>query len=102
MTRIDGLNPLTTSRTLAGQNSNGVDGAGADGQTQDASALGRQDAVAVSARGRVMAIAAAAVKQAPDVRAAKVAALRAAIADGTYSSSAREIAERLLSSGGLS
>jgi flagellar biosynthesis anti-sigma factor FlgM len=102
MTRIDGLNPLTTSRTLAGQSSNSIDPAGSDGQTSDTSALGRQDAVAVSARGRVMAVAAAAVKQAPDVRAAQVAALRAALADGTYSSSARDIADRLLGSGGLS
>ena len=101
MTRIDGLNPLATSRTLSGQSSQSVDGADNDATSHAAGAGGRQDVLAVSDRGRVVALAAQAVGQSPDVRAAKVAALKAAIADGTYVSNARDIAERLLASGGL-
>jgi negative regulator of flagellin synthesis FlgM len=100
MTRIDGLNPLATNRMLNGQSSQNVDGTESDA-TQTNAAGGRQDVLAVSNRGRVVAIAALAVGQSPDVRAAKVAALKASIADGTYVSNARDIAERLLSSGGL-
>ena len=100
MTRIDGLNPLSTSRTMSGQSAQNVDGAEGDGSKANA-ASGRQDVLAVSDRGRVVAVAAQAVGQSPDVRAAKVAALKAAIADGTYVSNARDIAERLLASGGL-
>ncbi len=100
MTRIDGLNPLATNRMLNGQSSQNVDGTESDAAQTNA-AGGRQDVLAVSNRGRVVAIAAQAVGQSPDVRAAKVAALKASIADGTYVSNARDIAERLLSSGGL-
>jgi flagellar biosynthesis anti-sigma factor FlgM len=46
-----------------------------------------------------MAEAARAVSESRDVRAEKVAALKAAIANGTYSSNAREIAARLLADG---
>jgi len=100
MTRIDGLNPLATSRTMSGQASQSVNDA--DGDASEANGTnGRQDVLAVSERGRVVALAAQAVGQSPDIRAAKVAALKAAIAEGTYVSNARDIAERLLSSGGL-
>lgn len=101
MTRIDGLNPIATSRTLNGQSSPSVDGADNDSASQANASGGRQDVLAVSDRGRVVALAARAVGQSGDVRAEKVAALKAAIADGTYVSNARNIAERLLASGGL-
>jgi flagellar biosynthesis anti-sigma factor FlgM len=57
--------------------------------------------LALSDRGRVVGVAALAVAQSPDTRAAKVAALTASIADGTYTSNARAIAERLMATGGL-
>ncbi|MEO9255641.1 MAG: flagellar biosynthesis anti-sigma factor FlgM, partial [Tepidiformaceae bacterium] len=60
---------------------------------------GRQDVLSVSDRGRVVAVAARAVNGSRDVRSEKVASLKAAIADGSYKSNAREIAERLLSNG---
>jgi flagellar biosynthesis anti-sigma factor FlgM len=47
----------------------------------------------------VVAEAARAVSQSRDVRSEKVAALKAAIANGTYRSNAREIAERLVANG---
>ncbi|MGH2633112.1 MAG: flagellar biosynthesis anti-sigma factor FlgM [Tepidiformaceae bacterium] len=98
MTRIDGLNPLSTSRTTSGMASAGVDSderaaAGAAG------AGGRQDVLSVSNRGRVMAVAASAVAQSRDVRSEKIATLKAAIADGSYKSNAREIASRLVADG---
>lgn len=97
MTRIDGLNPLATSRTGAGTPSQGVDGAG--GEAGAAERLdGRHDNVNLSNRGRVVAVAAQAVAQSPEVRAERVAALKAAIGDGTYASDARGIAQRLLTS----
>lgn len=94
MTRIDGLNPLATSRTGAGAPSQGVDGAGYDAQAAER-ADGKHDNVSLSNRGRVVAVAAHAVAQAPEVRAERVAALKAAIADGSYGSDARAIAQRL-------
>lgn len=99
MTRIEGLNPLGTSRTLQGQGAGHVDGNGHDHEGGPESASGRQDLVSLSSRGRVVAEAARAVALARDVRSEKVAALRAAILDGTYRSDSREIAARLLSSG---
>lgn len=100
MTRIDGLNPLSTSRTQGGYGPGGVDGAGANGRNNGADRVaGRQDELSLSNRGRVIAEAARAVGDSPEVRADKVAALKAAIADGTYRSNARDIAERLMASG---
>ena len=74
------------------------------GWTQDVAVLpqnarGRQDVINLSHRGRIVAEAARAVHTSSDVREAKVAALKAAIANGSYSSNAREIAERLVANG---
>lgn len=98
MTRIDGLNPLATSRTTAGMASPGIesDERTAAGSTGPA---GRQDVLSVSNRGRLMAVAATAVGQSRDVRSEHVATLKAAIADGSYRSNARDIASRLLADG---
>jgi negative regulator of flagellin synthesis FlgM len=101
MTRIEGLNPLGTSRTMQGQAPPGVDGPAGDRNGGAERAEGRQDLVSLSSRGRIVAEAASAVALARDVRAEKVAALKAAIADGSYRSDAREIAERLLTGGGF-
>jgi len=101
MTRIDGLNPLGTSRTMQGQGASGLDAAGGDRHGAAERADGRQDLVSLSSRGRIVAEAAHAVARTPDVRAEKVAALKAAIAAGSYRSDAREIAERLLTGGGF-
>ena len=100
MTRIDGLNSLSTSRTTAGLAAAGLEGSGVE-QLAGASDApgGRQDVLSLSDRGRIVAVAAAAVAQSPDVRSARVAVLRAAIADGTYKSNAREIAARLMTNG---
>lgn len=99
--RIDGLNPLGTSRTMPGQGAPGVDAPGSERHAGAERADGRQDLVSLSTRGRIVAEAAHAVAQTPDVRAEKVAALKAAIANGTYRSDAREIADRLLTGGGF-
>lgn len=99
MARIDGLN-------LTGASMNPASAAGAAGaagspaeQEAAARARGRQDVLNLSDRGRVVAEAASAVANSRDVRAEKVAALKAAIANGTYSSNAREIAARLIANG---
>lgn len=99
MARIDGLNLSSTNLNPAGA------AAAANGANDPAAAeaalkaRGRQDAVSLSNRGRLVAEAAQAVADSRDVRAEKVAALRAAIANGSYSSNAREIAERLFANG---
>ncbi|MCC7365622.1 MAG: flagellar biosynthesis anti-sigma factor FlgM [Dehalococcoidia bacterium] len=100
MNRIDGMNPLSTSRTQQGAGVSGVDGQKGRGRSEgvDASGAGH-DNLSLSSRGREVADAARAVAQSPDVRAAKVAALKAAIADGSYTSDPRQIAARLLSTG---
>lgn len=101
MTRIEGLNPLSTSRTMSGMGATGIDSADADHSPGAARAAGRQDVLALSSRGRIVAEAARAVHEAPDVRTERVLALRAAIADGTYTSNAREIAQRLMANAGF-
>jgi len=100
MARIDGLNPLATSRTTSGTASSGIEPSGDERAAAGATgAAGRQDVLSVSNRGRVMAVAAAAVAQSRDVRGEKVAMLKAAIGDGSYKSNAREIAARLMADG---
>ncbi len=98
MTRIDGLNPLSTSRTQHGAAPGGADAA-AHRRDDAARAGGPQDAINLSSRGRLVADAARAVTEAPEVRAERVAQIKAAIANGAYRSDAREIAARLIASG---
>ena len=101
MTRIDGLNPLTTSRTMSGLGASGVDASGDDTSPESTRAAGRQDVLSLSNRGRVVAEAAHAVHRAPDVRSDRVLAIKASIANGTYTSNAREIAQRLMANAGF-
>jgi flagellar biosynthesis anti-sigma factor FlgM len=54
------------------------------------------DRVEVSAEGRAMQVAMAALKQAPETRADRVAELKARISDGTYQVPAEDVAERML------
>lgn len=98
MTRIDGLHSLATSRTQTSSAAGAVDGAARGTQGPEES-LGAQDRVSLSGRARLIAEAAAAVANAPESREAKVLALKAAIANGTYDASPREVAERLLATG---
>jgi flagellar biosynthesis anti-sigma factor FlgM len=101
MTRIEGLNPLATGRTIGGQAPSGIDATDSDRASSPIAAGGRQDVLSVSDRGRIVALGARAVRESSDVRPEKVAALRAAIANGSYKSNARDIAERLMANGGL-
>lgn len=101
MPGIEGINPLGTSRTQQGAGAHQVanDG-GAHGRGESVSDAARgRDALIVSNRGRIVAEAAKVVATTPDVRAEKVAALKAAIANGSYSVDAQAIAGRLLSAG---
>lgn len=98
MTRIDGLNPLSTSRTSQGQSAHGV-AAGADRDGDAARIGGPQDNITLSSRSRIVADVSSHVASAPDVRAARVAELRAAIAGGNYNINASDIAARLLATG---
>lgn len=98
MARIDGLNLSGANLNAAG--AAGAVSAGSSAESEAAQkARGRQDVLALSNRGRFVAEAAHAVASSREVRAEKVAALKAAIANGTYSSNAREIAERLIANG---
>lgn len=98
MARIDGLNLSGASMNPAG--AAGAAGAGSAAESRAAlKARGKQDVINLSNRGRIVAEASQAVRQSSDVRAERVAALKAAIANGTYSSNAREIAERLIANG---
>lgn len=100
MNRIDGSNPLATSRLgqgLAPQQVNGERSAEAEASGV---ASGR-DLANISTRGRFVADTVRAAQDSPDVRADKVAALKASIANGNYHSNARDIALRLMSGGTL-
>ena len=98
MTRIDGINHLQTSRLGQSDNAQSAENDG-ERAAEAARLAGRQDEVRLSNRGRIVADAVRHVHGADEVREAKVAALKAAIANGTYSSNARDIAARLLASG---
>jgi negative regulator of flagellin synthesis FlgM len=58
------------------------------------------DAVSLSATGRSLAAARKAVTDAPDVREDRISAIKAAIADGTYSVDSRTLATKLLKNSG--
>lgn len=101
MTRIDGLNTSAPGRTLQGAALAGADPSQSHGANGTETANGRQDNVVVSSRARLMSVASRAVQGSSDVRAAKVAALRAAIANGSYTVDPEGIAQRLLRGGGF-
>ena len=64
--------------------------------TATPTAVGATDRVEVSDAGRAMQVATEALKQTPQIRADKVAELKARIADGTYQVPGVDIAERML------
>jgi negative regulator of flagellin synthesis FlgM len=99
MTRIDGLNTGAAGRAMQGAALGAADPSQSQGAKGTENANGRQDNVVVSNRARLMSVASRAVQGSSDVRAAKVAALKAAIANGSYSIDHQGIAERLLQGG---
>ena len=99
MNRIDGLNPLHTSKTLGGSPPAPVGGSSPQRANGMDEVSGKHDAVVLSFRSREMADVSQAVANAPETRADRVSVLRAQIASGSYQSNARDIAARLLSSG---
>ncbi len=99
MARIDGLNLGGTHLNPAGAAGSAGHAGQAGGADAAPGSRAARDVLSLSPRGRIVAEAARAVAESRDVRAEKVAALKAAIANGTYSSNAREIAARLLANG---
>ena len=100
MAGLNGINPLGTSRTQHGLGPSDVGSSNGGADNGAVSNKGRSgDALTVSTRGRVVAEAARAIAQTPEIRAEKVAALKAAIKDGTYTVDPEAIATRLLSAG---
>lgn len=98
MNRIDGQQPILTGRAAEGR---ALTPAG-DGAIREGGADrpgGRQDNVSLSDRARIVSLAARAVENSSDVRADKVAALKASIANGGYKPDAGAIAGRLVQGG---
>lgn len=96
---IDSNHPLSTSRLGQGLPASEVQ---RGAQRSDAPAeTSQRDLASISSRGRFVATAMRSVQDAPDVRADRVAELKAAIADGAYHSNPNSIAERLLAGGTL-
>lgn len=94
---IDSNNPLSTSRLGQGLPPSEVQRGSQ--RNEAAGEAGQRDLAAISPRGRFVATAMRSVQDSPEVRADRVAELRAAIADGNYHSNARSIAERLVAGG---
>ncbi|MBO4496861.1 MAG: flagellar biosynthesis anti-sigma factor FlgM [Lachnospiraceae bacterium] len=67
-------------------------------KTGQAGGLSFSDSLEISRVGRDMQVAKAAVAAAPDVREDRVAAIKAALANGTYSVSDEDLANKLLES----
>ena len=67
-------------------------------KTGQAGGLSFSDSLEISRVGRDMQVAKAAVAAAPDVRKDRVAAIKAALANGTYSVSDEDLANKLLES----
>lgn len=99
MTQISGLGAFGASRLSQGAAAGAVEPAAAGASAETRKAEGRQDSASLSARGRVMAEVSRAVSQSSDVRADRVAALKAAIANGSYVPDAGVVAARLAATG---
>lgn len=99
MNPIDANHPLSTSRLGQGLPPSEVQRGSQ--RSESTGEAGSQDLAAISSRGRFVATAMRAVQEASDTRADRIAELRAAIADGSYHSNARAIAERLFAGGTL-
>jgi negative regulator of flagellin synthesis FlgM len=101
MTRIDGMNAGAAGRTMAGNAASGVEtGANlaANAGAEEARS-GSQDRISVSDRARTMAVVSRSVAATSDVRAEKIASLKAAINNGSYQVDVNGIAARLLRGG---
>ena len=88
---LNALERLRATAAVAALRANSAS-AGQSGPT----AARRPDGVTISDSARSLAAAHKAVGDAPDVREDRVSALKAAIADGTYSVDSRTLAARLL------
>ena len=98
MNRIDGQQPILTGRAAEGRAlTPSGDGAIREGGAERPG--GRQDNVSLSDRARLVSLAARAVESSTDVRAEKVSALKASIANGTYQADAQGVAQRLFRGG---
>lgn len=98
MGRIDGLQPGGLERALSGRGVGEAAPAMSDGRKVADRAEGA-DRATLSARGRLVASAISSVRAAPEVRADRVAALKAAIAAGRYRIDVDAIARRLIAAG---
>jgi negative regulator of flagellin synthesis FlgM len=67
--------------------------------TSTSAPVRQPDAVSVSAEARALHAARSAVNDAPDVRLDRVAALKAAVADGTYKVDSRQVAQAMARKG---
>ena len=92
------IQQLTNAVDAYGGNVSGATGDAAQrrGRANGAGATPRGDTVQVSQDGQLLSVARKAAQEAPDVRAEKVARLRAQVADGTYARDSRLIAAALV------
>jgi negative regulator of flagellin synthesis FlgM len=98
---IQGLSHHEAARTYL-QNAAGTGASPAASSGTQAGKAGvtrRPDSVSLSDNARTLATARAAVQQAPDVRDAKVAAIKQRVEDGTYNVPAHVLAGKLLAAG---
>ncbi len=70
------------------------------GSTKKTGQAGRTDGVEISNFGREIQVAKQAVADAPDVRAAVIAPIKAAVKNGTYEVSGESFAEKLMQAAG--
>ncbi len=73
-------------------------GAKASKRADKAGSLSFSDSLEISSKGRDLQVAKAAVAAAPDVREDRIAAIKAALTNGTYSVSDEDLANKLLES----
>src|ERR1700730_7090645 len=90
---LGGQEPLRAATVAAAQR-----GKAATSPAGPAEPARQADAVSISEEARSLSAAHKAVADAPDVREDRVSALKAAIADGTYTINSRNLASKLLKS----
>lgn len=95
---LGGASPYTQSKVDKGESSDATAAAKAKAKAKAQAQVSSGDRVSVSSDAKLVAEAAKAAEESPDVRVDKVEALRAQVQAGTYNPDSRQIAQKMVQS----